>query len=463
MSAYAGLFLVILILFLIHSRLSRHPMDPVALFTYFVGFFYVARELIITFHWDTPYPDFLFVPGQTQHLLVKAAVGLSAFLIAFAVAYVIAQPHAGSFARFTPAVWTVPSVHRHIRLVVFLTVAATIVSVLLVARYHGVGGMIRAGKKTGSLAGSYELRIFPAMGTIMAAALMLTLWHRRAITGRRAPAYFAGMAALLNAAYVFLWGSRQAAAGVMVVLMAGQWLLSRDETGAGRATAVARRKRPRPLMVLALAAMLVAAVVGLRLFRDTVVAGHVTASIQGQSRIRQLSVSTNSTSFDAMLLALRDWPSVHQYHGGQDFFVGAEGVVPRILWPGKPQDVRPGAQFRQVYEPDVQNGWPLGAAGDWYLNFGFIGIIVGGALSGVLFSVLSEAWWRAAWTPVTLASLTCVVLFVVPTGIDALALLHAFQWALPLWLCARYLDAGARAWEPATVSGSGMVQATRAQ
>jgi hypothetical protein len=310
--------------------------------------------------------------------------------------------------------------------------------------------MIRAGKKTGSLAGSYELRIFPAIGTIMAASLALTRWQERRLTGSSRPVMFAAFMALLNAGYVFLWGSRQAVAGAMVVFIAGQWLLTRErpDPDGHRAETPSRRSRPRAIMVIGLAAVLISAVVGLRLFRDNVLAGHVTASIHGQSKIRQFSVSTNSTSFDATLLALRDWPSTHPYRGGQDFLIGLEGIVPRILWPGKPADVRPGLTFRQNYEPNVANGWPLQAAGDWYLNLGFMGLVIGGLLSGALFSVLSDAWWRSAWCSVTLASLTTVVMFVVPTGIDGLSTVHWVQWAIPLWLCTRWLDRGARVTVP---------------
>jgi hypothetical protein len=110
------------------------------------------------------------------------------------------------------------------------------------------------------------------------------------------------------------------------------------------------------------------------------------------------------------------------------------------LWAGKPTNVVPGATFRQIYEPWATNGWPLGAFGDWYLAFGFFGVAVGGLLSGVLFTGLMAAWRRAAFSPFTVASLLCVVLFAVPTGIEALTPLRWGQWVLPLLLCGRYLS-----------------------
>jgi O-antigen polysaccharide polymerase Wzy len=445
-SAYLGLFLVLLVILLIYTRLSRHPLDPVALFCYCFCFYYVYRDAVITFGWDVPYPDYLFISGETPHLLVKASLAITGFLVCYAIGYLVCAPHAAGLARFVPACWTEPPVKRHIRLVVVLTIVATFISIVLAGRYGGISGMIRAGKKTGSLAGLYELRIFPSIGAMMAAALALTLWQRRLETGRRTPAILAALAALLNAGYVFMWGSRTAVGGVMVIFIAGQWILRRPREEKQREGIVERATRPRVMMVAALVLIMFASVIGLRLFRDTVLTGHVNKSLQGQTRVRQVSVSTNSFVFDSMLLLVRDWPSTYPYRGGQDFVIGAEGIVPRVLWPGKPVDVRVGSWFRQVYQPTATNGWGLGAAGDWFLNFGIFGLVVGGLLSGALFGVLSSAWWRAAWTPITLASITCVVLFVVPTGINALSVLRWVQWAVPLLFCTMYLDrpSGAR-------------------
>jgi MFS family permease len=82
----------------------------------------------------------------------------------------------------------------------------------------------------------------------------------------------------------------------------------------------------------------------------------------------------------------------------------------------------------------------LGAVGDWYLNFGYAGIVFGGLLSGLIYTGLMAAWRRAPLTPFMLASIMCVVVFVVPTGFQALTPARWLQWALPLLICARYLD-----------------------
>jgi hypothetical protein len=434
-------FVVAGLLALVYSRLSWHPLDPIAVFCYLFVFFYLFRDTVVTFGVDRPYPDALFVPGQTAHLLLHAGAALGLFLVAFLGTYVLHEPYADSLVRFAPVTWSVPSIRRQARLAFALTATATALSIVLVYHYGGVGEMVRASKRTNSLAGSYELRIFPAIGAVVAASLALSLWQRRredAGFGRVLGAA-AACAALVDAGFVLLWGSRQAAAVVLLILLAGRWLLGHD-AGAGEREDAAGRFRPGVLRLAAVGAVLVLAITGLRLARDTIVVGHVASTIQGQSTVRKVSVATNSTYFDALLLATRDWPSSFPYRGGRDFVVGAEAIVPRVLWPSKPEDVRPGSWFRQLYEPQHRNGWPLGAVGDWYLNFGLLGVLAGGALSGVVFSGLTAAWRRAPWSPFTISSLFCVLVFVVPTGVEALTPLRWAQWVLPLLLCARYLD-----------------------
>ncbi len=442
-SEILALSLPVLLLGLIFSKLSRHRLDPVALFCYCFAFFYLLRDVVITFGFDGPYPDVNFLPSQTASLVSKASLVLAAFLVAFALAYLTPVPIGKTFVKLIPVAWTEPTVRRQMRLTLILTAAATVISLILVAHYGSFGGVVRAGKITKGLAGSYILRIFPAVGAVVAASLLLTLWRqwRATRTVRRISVFLALGAAVLNAAYVMMWGSRTVVAIVLIILIAGQWILG---TGATRPkeSPQGRQGRPKMIRVFALVGLLFVAVVGLRVVRDDILEGHVSSATQGQSEIRKFSVDTNSTYFDATLLALRDWPSVQPYRGGEDFLAGVEGIVPRFVWANKPQQVLVGQWFRQVYQPTARNGWPLGAVGDWYLNFGFIGVLAGGALSGLLYKWLMAAWWRAAWCPFTIASMICVVVFVVPTGIEADTPTRWAQWVLPLLVCAWYLRGG---------------------
>jgi len=219
-----ALSLPLLVLGLILTKLSRHRLDPVALFCYCFAFFYLFRDIVITFGLDGPYPDVNFLSSQTPSLVSKASVVLAAFLVAFALAYLLPIPIGGAFVKLVPVAWTEPTVRRQARLTVILTVAATVISMVLLAHYGSFGGVVRAGKVTKGLAGSYVLQIFPAVGAVVAASLLLTLWRERreAGTARRSLVLLALGAAILNAAYVMMWGSRTVVAIVLIILIAGQ-------------------------------------------------------------------------------------------------------------------------------------------------------------------------------------------------------------------------------------------------
>src|SRR5580692_5452493 len=92
-----ALSLPILLLGLIFSKLSRHRLDPIALFCYCFVFFYLLRDIVITFGLDGPYPDAFFLPSQTPGLVTKASVVLAAFLGSFALAYLIPIPVGKAF------------------------------------------------------------------------------------------------------------------------------------------------------------------------------------------------------------------------------------------------------------------------------------------------------------------------------------------------------------------------------
>jgi MFS family permease len=429
-----GLVAPVILLVFIYTKFSVHRFDPVALFCYLFAFFYLFRDAIVSFGLDTPYPSYLFLPSQTPHLLLMSSFVLSAFLISFVVGYTINRPMGAMFAPLVPVAWRVPPLRRQVRLTVLLTAVATFISIGLFLRFGGFARVIAAAKLERELTGSNVLRIVPALGGVVATALILALYQERRRTKkwRKGLLLVAVSAAVLNAAYFMMWGSRQVGAAVILILGAGLWVFRRDPS-----TPRSRSARPSWMRVILLGGVILMVVFGLRVLRDTLLWGGLLQPVQG-SAIHEVSVASDSY-FDPTLLALRDWPAVYPYRHGRDFLVGLEGIVPRPLWPSKPEEASTGQWFRQVYQPWTVNGWPLGAVGDWYLNFGFIGIVLGGILAGVLYSVLMSAWRRAPSSPFTFASVMAVILFAIPLGFEARTPLRWVQWAVPLWLAGRYL------------------------
>ena len=71
--AIVGVLGLVLLLVLIHEAFASHPLSPIAVFCYMVGFFYVARAGAVAVRLDTPYPDNLFDLPPSRWLLTKAS------------------------------------------------------------------------------------------------------------------------------------------------------------------------------------------------------------------------------------------------------------------------------------------------------------------------------------------------------------------------------------------------------
>lgn len=423
---------------LIFMRLSEHPSDPLAFFCYGFAYFYLFRNVVVASGIVSLHPEYLFAGWSIEPLMARTSLALILFLIFFMIGFLAHERHplARRLVGLVPVTWREPRLDRQVRVAAVLTAASSLMTFLLLARYGGVSQMLFAAKGQKDLAGLYVLRSIPSVAALLCVALFLALRQKDA--GRLGVRYraVALSAAVLNAGYVFLWGTRTVAALVLVVFLVGRLLFPAEGAGRGQGRP-GRRRRYLELAVLAI--VLIGAIVGLRLLRDQLFIGRVSPAISGQSPVQQISVASNSTYFDANVLALRDWPGPHPYRNGTDFVNGFIGMIPRSLWREKPAQVLSGTWFRQVYEPTKANGWPLGSVGDWYLNFGYVGILVGGAISGMLFSLLMGAWRGSKRTPLGFAALVTVVLMTMPIGYRAETPLRWASWVLPLWVTVRYV------------------------
>lgn len=133
------------------------------------------------------------------------------------------------------------------------------------------------------------------------------------------------------------------------------------------------------------------------------------------SFLSELSTSLHLSEYDALLLLLQDFSNREAFRNGEDFYNGMAAMVPRILWPDRPAGVNPGKWFRQLYQPRIQNGWPLTMIGEWYMNFAWIGVVFGAVLSGSIGIVINRRYAptadTSAWSAVVGPFLTMKVLF----------------------------------------------------
>jgi|GEM_PF-1618072 len=429
-------FLVLAALFGIYRTWSTWPLDIIGIFCLDVVLFYGFRVAAVGFGFDAVYPEYLFAANPP---VVQANAVIFLFLACVALGLFLGGNTTAKATWIFPSFRGQLSVQRGMAVSALLTGAATAITLFLMARYGGAAGLIRAGKLERDLAGLFFLRMIPGLGAMVASATFLELVRRRRgrfTTNQRLVAAGCATMALINGAWVFAWGARSLLAIVIFLLLAG-FIVFRSNPS----TLTSGRTRRRQLWVGLSVVLLVAAgsIVGLRFARDLASRGEVNTTIADQSVVRQVSVASNATYYDALVLAVRDWPDTNEFRGGDDFKVGVLGIVPRALWADKPDTIVPGAWFRQVYEPTVRNGWPSGAAGEWYLNFGLLGVAFGGILSGLCLSFASRSLTRSQTSPMVFVTTVIIGLQVLELGFNTQTPLRWVAWCLPLLLVAPFV------------------------
>lgn len=427
---------VLAALLAIYRVWSRWPLDVIGLFTASFVLFYGARAVIVGFGLDELFPDYLFSTGSSA--TVRANLVLVLFLVAVMVGIAAGNATRAKGTWFFPTFDQHPAPRRYLLVATLLTLLSTAIALTLMSRFGGFSGLLRAGKIDKDLAGLYFLNIAPDTAAMVSAACFLDTLRRRErrlTPGQRVRALSSAGLALLNGVWVFAFGARSVLAIVAFVLLAGSVTF-------GARGDVDRTSRRRLWMRLALVGVVAATViVGLRFARDIITRGEPNKNLADQSLLRQASVASNATTYDAYVLAVRDWPRAHAYRGGEDFYIGATAVVPRALWSDKPANVVPGRWFRQVYEPAYENGWPMGAVGEWYLNFGLAGVAAGGLVTGALLGLAARALRNAKSHPLAFVATGVICLQVLDTGFGSQTALKWVTWCLPLMLVGPALGA----------------------
>jgi hypothetical protein len=419
---------VVLALFFIYRTWAKWVLDPVGLFVGMFTLSYGLRAIIIGFGVDGEYPDYLFQFGSPA---VTANLYLLVFLFFVAVGLIAGSQGNLNLRFLFPSSSHPLDTRKSFRISTVLTGIWFVVTLGLLARYGGISGLVRASKVDKNLAGLFFLFVFPSAGSVSALVTAFSILKTRAHRlerGQRRILVVSFLYAVFNGVGVYAWGAR-----ALLVVIVAQSVVGYFTFRPASSRLLSQGIRPRFVLGLFLAfGVGMCLVFGLRVYRDQNLSGAVSGNIAGQSIVRQLSVATNSVYYDAYLLAVRDWPSRHRYRGGTDIFNGASGVIPRAIWAGKPETVSPGAWFRRVYEPKNVNGWPMGSVGVWYLNFGRVGLVIGGLITGFVVAAAARSFPDTRTNPLAFVMAISIGFWVIGDGVDGQFVTKWAQWVLPM-------------------------------
>ncbi|MDH3706349.1 MAG: hypothetical protein OES57_09795 [Acidimicrobiia bacterium] len=423
-----------------YRTLVRHPLDYAAVTLYLTGYQMIWRPFVVAIGWDNPFPLSLYRSRDEEAIIMAGQRMVMVWLIALTIGYVLGRTMTPSPP--SPTAETPLELHVTVlsRLMIVFTVVSTVITLWLWARFGGFSGLISANKLDKALIDLQWLRSFAVLSTFVAGATYLAA----VASGRRTLSSIALAISLLNGAYSFSWGARDAIAITTFGLLAGRLLFNRKEVGAAAilpSSALAWWRRRRRVLRLALTVLLlVSSVFFLRVTRDALIFGETLGSIESQEPARQLAVSTNNTSFDTMALLVEDWPERQEFIGGEQFYIGALSFLPGFLYLPEDGFRPPAIQVAQYYIPSRQNGWPMTPIGDWYMSWGLLGVVAGGALSGIVVRVLQVRLENFSRNPLVWMLSIVLAFRVLPMGLWANSIPRLMTFALPASIVLYYVQ-----------------------
>ncbi|MBT9386739.1 hypothetical protein KM176_23025 [Pseudooceanicola sp. CBS1P-1] len=327
----------------------------------------------------------------------------------------------GSQGMFGAGVY--PSVGPKIdRLVMLAAIVFTLVSIpiglQLYMKYGSIQGVLYASKISKDLQGTFGVRQIVGLGAFFSATTFLGEWQgaRRLLPSL----LFAGM--FFVDLFIFsLWGSRLEP----FVLLSGVMLVMVSKNGIITGKSL--------LSFVVLGALLLGSATFLYIYRLAELAGSWEVAMS-RDLATTTAVSLHMTRFDSLMLVVQDFLSSRNSREGADFMNGLYMSVPRFLWPGKPESLLIGQWFRQWYEPDAVNGWTVGGPGEYLVNFGLLGVTIGGVVYGLLLTAAHNGFRKMGRQhPLSIMTSFVMILIVAPEGSIIQIIPRIILWCIPIW------------------------------
>lgn len=346
--------------------------------------------------------------------LIYAFLYLSAALVTVVILSAV-RPGlgAGLFPEMSSRVDTVSAL-----VAILLTIVAMGIGVQLFLKFGSLQAILFAAKITKDLAGTFGLRSLVGLGAFFSSvALLISLRDRR--IGKTA---IFSLCFGINLFVFSLWGTRLEA----FVLLSGTLLVLTSRAGQIDLWGIAK------FSVWGFCLLFGATV--LYIYRLAQLSGSWEVAFS-RDLTTTTAVSMHMTRFDSLMLVVQDFTSGLHTRVGEDFYNGLIMVIPRALWPDKPSQLLIGQWFRQWYEPNAVNGWTVGGPGEYLVNFGLAGVILGGIVFGVMLTVIHSGYRKmGADQPLSVMLSVVLVLIVVPEGSPIQLLPRVVLWCIPIWL-----------------------------
>lgn len=347
----------------------------------------MLRPVLFFLGLDTPFPYDYF--DEEEWLLLSLAISITGVWgIVFFISHNLSLKAASGLGVFLPSVEREINDTKLFWAAAVTTFLAALATTQLIAASGSIAKFMFAAKVSKDMAGMYVIRQLCVIGALFSMVYILSLAKKmQASSSKRKPwpLLIAVAFVLINFSFNYFWGNRYNIAMLSIAFCIGWHLYVRN---------LEIRKF---LTIAILAGITLQALKGVRSLAMEEAIGNEIAS--NQSFWLSLSTSLHMNQLDAYMLALRDAGTLFPFREGKDFINGLLSWVPRSIYPEK-ETFMVGSWFRQIYQPGIVNGWPITTMGSWFVNFGAIGILLGGIFSGLIASVFDSAYQNirnSAW------------------------------------------------------------------
>lgn len=367
------------LLVLLHFYLKRGNVAAFAVLLILVPHVFIRPIMFFT-GVDEPYPYDYF--GRPDWDLISTGLLVTiVWILLFTSTYLLAWPLVAPLGKLLPQA----NANLDIRVLFFAALATTLLGGVatsqLIIDAGSIAAFIYQVKVGKELTGLYVIQATSVIGAIFSALTILYYEKRYRASKLHKPSrkmVWLGIGLMVvNLAFNYFWGNRYNIA-MLAMAMGLAWHFH-----------IQRIRFAQVLWLVLIAAVILQS---LKMFRNAAVEEVLDREIaRNESFWLNVSTSLHFTQFDAFILALRDAGDRFPFREGRDFLNGLLAWIPREFYPDK-ETFNVGKWFRQVYEPNVVNGWPVTTMGSWYVNFGYAGILLGGATSGAF-----AAWFDSGY------------------------------------------------------------------
>lgn len=363
-------------------------LDPITIFTLLNSTRFLIRPALIMLGIDLPENLHLF--RMDVQLLARETMLIFFFgYLAFVLGYGLANGRLSK--RFSTYIMGYrPAIIRvaRLNLVALVAVALSgIMSAYYILKLGGLGNYMTEAR-LGLFAGASYLQHLPELAVFITALALYIAFRRK--RGFVLPA----LAFLASLVFLFMMGERGG------IISAFLFLAVLYHFGVRRLT-VWNYLAYGLVLSLLLAGLGMARTEIMKSDEGTVVNTSKMLEIIGdEERWSALSVlqHLNANATDHFMVIVQDF-DITNFTYGDDFYRGLIGVIPRSIWPDKPERITTGQWFTERYFPGKPSGRPITTVGIYYLNFGYVGVFLGMLLSGVFCRILWQYLKGANYRP----------------------------------------------------------------